>query len=108
MRCKHNVHIVDCFICTPEPRDELKRERAKREILEKERVAYRTLEAIAGDCAEKAALHDEIEALEAKLAKAVQFLREGKAKFTPNTTNSFVDDFLADYEALEQARKGDG
>lgn len=32
--------------------------------------------------------------------KAVKFLREGKAKFTPSTTNSFVDDFLHKWENL--------
>ena len=33
----------------------------------------------------------------AMLKKAAQYLREGKAKFAPNTTNSFVDDWLAEY-----------
>ena len=32
--------------------------------------------------------------LEAALIQAAQYLREGKAKFAPNTTNSFVDDFI--------------
>lgn len=35
----------------------------------------------------------------AKLAEAYQYLKQGKAKFTPSTTNSFVDDWLKWYEA---------
>lgn len=34
------------------------------------------------------------------LKTAVKYLREGKAKFTPNTDNSFVDDFLTKYKDL--------
>ena len=41
------------------------------------------------------------------LEKAYRFLREGKAKFAPDTTNSRVDEWLADYEA-QQARAGEG
>jgi len=37
--------------------------------------------------------------LRAKLETAIRFLKEGKALFRPNTTNSFVDDFIAGYEA---------
>lgn len=33
----------------------------------------------------------------ADLEKAIQYLREGKAKLAPHTTNSFVDDLLAKY-----------
>jgi len=36
--------------------------------------------------------------LKEQLKQAVQYLREGKAKFTPNTTNSFVDEFLKRHE----------
>jgi DNA-directed RNA polymerase subunit F len=32
--------------------------------------------------------------LEKELEKAVQYLRQGKALFAPNTTNSIVDEFL--------------
>lgn len=38
------------------------------------------------------------ESLNAKLAKAVSFLKQGKAKFSPHTTNSFVDEFIENYE----------
>lgn len=31
------------------------------------------------------------------MATTHRFLMEGKAKFAPNTTNSFVDDFIAKY-----------
>lgn len=41
------------------------------------------------------------EKAEARLAKAVQYLKEGKARFTPNTTNSFVDDFIAENDRSE-------
>jgi hypothetical protein len=34
------------------------------------------------------------------LKRAVQYLREGKAKFAAGTTNSFVDDFLEKYKEL--------
>lgn len=37
------------------------------------------------------------------LDKANQYLKEGKAKFTPNTTNSLVDDWLRDYSVFQQA-----
>lgn len=32
--------------------------------------------------------------------KAVKFIREGKQKFTPSTTNSLVDEFLKDHAGL--------
>ncbi len=38
--------------------------------------------------------------LVADLEAAVKYLREGKAKFAPNTDNSFVDDFLKKYESV--------
>lgn len=41
--------------------------------------------------------------LESMLVKAEQFLREGKAKFAPNTTNSFVDDWLKDFAEMRKA-----
>jgi hypothetical protein len=41
-------------------------------------------------------LLSERDALKAKLEKAVQYLKEGKARFAPGTTNSFVDDFIAE------------
>jgi hypothetical protein len=43
--------------------------------------------------------YDKIEKLRADLQIAVQYLKEGKIKFAPNTTNSFVDDFIAKHEA---------
>ena len=36
--------------------------------------------------------------MEANLKKAVKYLREGKRKFMPTTTNSDVDEFLKDHE----------
>jgi len=36
----------------------------------------------------------------AELATALLYLKQGKAKFTPNTTNSFVDDFLQKHAGL--------
>ena len=39
------------------------------------------------------------DALEGKFKKALAYLREGKRKFTPTTTNSDVDEFLKDHEA---------
>jgi len=39
-------------------------------------------------------LQRENESLKAQLALAVKFLREGKRLFTPDTTNSDVDEFL--------------
>lgn len=36
-----------------------------------------------------------------ELIEAVQLLRAGKARFTPNTTNSTVDEFLQKHEALK-------
>ncbi len=38
--------------------------------------------------------YSEYEIILEKLKTAIKFLNEGKAKFSPNTTNSFVDDFL--------------
>lgn len=35
-----------------------------------------------------------------ELQKAIQYLREGKSMFTPNTTNSLVDDLLAKYSSV--------
>ncbi len=37
-----------------------------------------------------------------ELKLAVQYLREGKAKFTPGTTNSHVDDFLSKHLDSEE------
>jgi len=45
-----------------------------------------------------AKLHVENESLRELLQLAVQYLKEGKAKFRPNTTNSFVDDFIAKHD----------
>ncbi len=36
--------------------------------------------------------------LENMCERAYQIIREGKSKFTPNTTNSLVDVWLQDYE----------
>jgi hypothetical protein len=35
-----------------------------------------------------------------ELRTAVQYLRQGKARFSPNTTNSLVDDFLNKHKDL--------
>lgn len=35
-----------------------------------------------------------------ELSMAVKYLREGKQKFAPGTTNSFVDDFLEKHKDL--------
>lgn len=39
-------------------------------------------------------LLDKLDTIENELEKAVKFLKEGKALFSPHTTNSFVDDFI--------------
>lgn len=36
-----------------------------------------------------------------RLILAGKYLKEGKAKFSPNTTNSFVDEMIAEIEAIE-------
>lgn len=36
--------------------------------------------------------------IKAALTQAVDYLKQGKAKFAPNTTNSFVDDFIAKWD----------
>lgn len=41
---------------------------------------------------------------ESMLERANQYLREGKAKFSPNTTNSFVDTWLADYARTKEEK----
>jgi len=46
-------------------------------------------------------LRGERDRLQERLKTAVQYLREGKIRFTPGTTNSFVDDFIAAYDAEE-------
>jgi hypothetical protein len=43
----------------------------------------------------------EVERLRSDLSEAVRYLREAKEKFTPNTTNSLVDDFLAKIDDRE-------
>lgn len=43
-------------------------------------------------------LLSEVERLESKLSTAVNYLEQGKIKFTPSTTNSDVDCFIADYK----------
>lgn len=40
-------------------------------------------------------LAEEVRRLEGLLVEAIMYLRQGKAKFAPHTTNSFVDEFLA-------------
>ena len=40
--------------------------------------------------------------LEGSLKKAVGYLRDGKRKFTPTTTNSDVDEFLKDHEWVKE------
>lgn len=39
--------------------------------------------------------------LKEELATAVRYLREGKAQFTPTTTNSHVDEFIKKHECLK-------
>lgn len=34
------------------------------------------------------------------LRKSIQYLKEGKLKFTPSTTNSLVDDLIKKYEKV--------
>ncbi len=52
-------------------------------------------------------LYEERDAVKAMCERANQYLREGKARFTPNTTNSFVDTWLAEYDALlDESKKG--
>lgn len=48
---------------------------------------------------------DRIVALEADLAEAVSYLKEAKRKFTPHTTNSFVDSFLEKHSTRKAAEK---
>jgi len=36
--------------------------------------------------------------MKSDLTKALKYLAEGKQRFTPNTTNSLVDDLLKKYE----------
>ena len=43
---------------------------------------------------------ERIQGLEKELKTAVKHLSEGKKKFAPGTTNSFVDDFLKKHEEL--------
>lgn len=43
------------------------------------------------------ALALEVERLEGIVAKAYRIIKEGKARFAPSTTNSEVDDFLAEH-----------
>lgn len=45
--------------------------------------------------------------VKADLDKAIQYLREGKAKYAPGTTNSFVDDLLAKYPQDSDQKSGD-
>lgn len=51
---------------------------------------------------EYAALQEENKRLREALEKAVAYLEEGKRKFTPHTTNSFVDDFIKQHKALKE------
>lgn len=41
---------------------------------------------------------EELVRTKANLTKAIQYLKEGKRLYTPNTTNSLVDEFLKDME----------
>lgn len=43
---------------------------------------------------------DKVERLNRELKIAVTYLKVGKDKFTPNTTNSFVDDFINKHRGL--------
>jgi len=40
----------------------------------------------------------DLEKLREAFDQAVQYLKEGKAQFTPHTTNSFVDDFIKKWD----------
>jgi hypothetical protein len=45
--------------------------------------------------------------LEEKLNEAVDYLRQGKVQFTPNTTNSLVDGFLDWHKSFNQPKDAD-
>lgn len=47
------------------------------------------------------------ESLEVELMKACKYLREGKERFAPGTTNSFVDEFLEKHEQNSVAKMDD-
>lgn len=46
-------------------------------------------------------LTEENNKLRTMLKKAYTYLKQGKAAFMPHTTNSFVDEWLSDYEVME-------
>jgi hypothetical protein len=50
------------------------------------------------ESAATAPLLERIAGLERQLEQAVKFLRQGKAQFAPNTTNSDVDVFLSSFD----------
>lgn len=53
---------------------------------------------------EQIRMRDENKELKRKLNEAYQYLREGKLKFSPMTTNSLVDDWLKWYEESGEGR----
>ena len=64
---------------------------------------------------ENGRLMDERDRLSKELAKAreaiseaVKYLQEGKARFAPDTTNSFVDEFIEKWNEAADGRKEDG
>ena len=38
------------------------------------------------------------------LIRAMSYLKQAKAQFTPNTTNSYVDDLISDYDRYQEGR----
>jgi len=48
----------------------------------------------------KAVAIEDFEKIKEDLGKALQYLKEGKFKHSPNTTNSFVDELLYKYEVI--------
>jgi hypothetical protein len=49
---------------------------------------------------------DEIDRLNELLSEAVLYLRQGKAKFAPHTTNSNVDEFLSKFDPSNRELDG--
>lgn len=43
--------------------------------------------------------------MKAMLQKAYEYLKEGKRKFAPSTTNSDVDEWLKEYETFAESQK---
>ena len=94
-------HMDEGFEVNRKLRDENKD--LQEQLNSREKDHDKVVEQITFDyCAKKVKLQAQLDAANAKVAEAVRYLREGKAKFTPHTTNSDVDCFLKRCE--EQAR----